>query len=132
MLVAAPRTQEQLHAAGKVVDPRCPYCDLEEDEDLPHLYWRCPRWAPQRKEGMGQEIVDCTDWPAVTQHTGLLPEPEEEWEAEGARTKEEALPRHPGQLPPGEDFTLLDNMVVCSTDGSCEFPTYPHRFRLAG
>ena len=82
VLVASPKTQEQLKAAGKVDSARCPHCDREEDEDLPHLYWRCPRWGQQRKEGMGEEVVDCSAWEPITQHTGLIPEPPEEWAAE--------------------------------------------------
>ncbi len=81
-------TTHQLHLAGKVDSGRCPFCELDEDEDVEHLFYRCPAWASQRTKHLHTPVVDTSWWAPVTRtcasvttpvtsrtHAGWLPPP---------------------------------------------------------
>ena len=77
VVTGASTFQVHLHAAGLADSDRCPFCGLDEPEDAPHVFWRCPAWKEERARFLKLERVEVGHLPPITQYCGLLTEPPE-------------------------------------------------------
>lgn len=48
--------------------PRCQHCDLGVEEDLVHLWWRCPAWNHLRGD-----LTCVENWPTCFKTSGIVP-----------------------------------------------------------
>jgi len=132
IVCAAGTYQKQLFGAGMADSATCVFCDTGEEEDARHCFWACPAWSAVRKTHFGTEVVDVAGLPPITQHCGLLCEPE------GAEDFEEETPRcGPLPEPPHWERGRYDEVYeygqrVVWTDGSGKGTSGSRKWRRAG
>ena len=120
------RTFSNLFRAGLAASPVCPFCGLE-DEDLVHIWWRCPRWHSYRDDLSLPSESYRRDSPACTQNLGIF------MESEDLVAFHMEIPAG-GELPQaatGNQETVHEGRVVVWTDGACR-NNQDNRLRRAG
>lgn len=67
-------TQDRRHRARMVPSPLCPHCDQQVPEDLPHLWWTCPKWEKIRQQHSKALTLRRSTWPACLGCCGIIPD----------------------------------------------------------
>ena len=124
-------TTHQLHLAGKVDSGRCPFCELDEDEDAEHLFYRCPAWASQRTKHLHTPVVDTSGWAPVTRTCASVTTPVTSHTHAGWLPPPAGVERR-GHLTPTHAPLELDGVAVVYTDGSGSHATAARHLRTAG
>ena len=78
ILCGTVQTRCRLVLAGHVKSATCPRC-LGQDEDVEHIFWRCPSWAEAHAKVQSKDDASLLDrLPACTRQCGVAVVPESE------------------------------------------------------
>ena len=119
--------------AGHVKPATRPHC-LGEDEDVEHIFWRCPFSAEARAIVQSKDDASLLDrLPACTRQCGVAVVPESEVDTSIAPLFEsQSFPVHLDSDVASSDELWIEGFLVVASDGACSNQQDPMPLRRAG